>query len=67
MQILIVIHKNIYLLFSLIFSSPISDANVRGCFVRFFSGLFLQISLKATAVMLVACACYCGCIEALPK
>ncbi|KAF4800638.1 voltage-dependent L-type calcium channel subunit beta-2-like protein [Turdus rufiventris] len=26
-----------------------------------------QISLKATAVMLVAYACYCGCIEALHK
>lgn len=30
-----------------------------------FSGLLLQISLKATPVMLVACACYCGCTEAL--
>ncbi|CAM9231175.1 unnamed protein product [Bubo scandiacus] len=34
---------------------------------RFFSGLILLIALKATTVMLVVCACYCGCIKALCK
>lgn len=64
-QTLIVIHENVYLLFS----SFICDANVWAYFVRLIFFLYSDsgISLKATAVMLVACACYCGCSEALHK